>query len=577
MTEQLLTGKCGANAVFLQFYLVFPMLVILGHGSSVAASCPYHKSLKRSMLLLGTVFAGSLSLSARQSFSDSNETNMIAFYMMPSRLWQLAAGGLLKEASVSFPECWDSLLNCKYAIWVLESASVFSLAFSLVFSKPRPFPVPFALPATVGTILLIITGASPHCHVAGLFALDWPVCIGKLSYTIYLFHWPILVVLKWNLGVLSLPVMALAICTTLGLSMFAYHVLEKHVRDWKPTRLVFLAVFLVSIVLVFAWLRLLSGPLSGALYYKGVHKAPKSAIVPGNLHCACKSSGTYHQPRNATIKDIGFGPCFETATVPYTSAGATEACHFELQVPSASAVAACVSRSSTDQEVIFLIGDSHAGHLGIGLRAAVRGVISVRLLSMSANIGWDAMSATAMSSTKLMENYAATMATVYHNMKAGDIISFSFAYSLMGLRNFRFLLLFLQGAVATATSSNVSVILFGDVPHMPAAHLGLKCLIPGHQKECTVAFESARLPGSPIKQYASELATIVQYQAKAHYFDIFELFCDNISCSQFVPGTTTLATYDNSHLSVEGSLYLWPYICDFLSSYRLLPVSIPDA
>ena len=61
---------------------------------------------------------------------------------------------------------------------------------------------------------------------------------------------------------------------------FAYHMLEKNVRDWKPTRLVLLAVFLLlrSIVLVSAWLRVLSGPLSGLSYYKGVHKAIQRCI-----------------------------------------------------------------------------------------------------------------------------------------------------------------------------------------------------------------------------------------------------------------------------------------------------------
>eukprot|EP00966_Prymnesium_polylepis_P197515 4577038-Prymnesium_polylepis.1 len=55
---------------------------------------------------------------------------------------------------------------------------------------------------------------------------------------------------------------------------------------------------------------------------------------------------------------------------------------------------------------------------------------------------------------------------------------------------------------------------------------------------------------------------------------IAHLFCEPGSgakrCGAFVPGTSTLAFHDTGHLSSAGSLYLWPFLCDFFSSNGLL-------
>jgi len=43
-----------------------------------------------------------------------------------------------------------------------------------------------------------------------------------------------------------------------------------------------------------------------------------------------------------------------------------------------------------------------------------------------------------------------------------------------------------------------------------------------------------------------------------------------MQCDATVPGTQTLAFHDKEHMSMGGSLYLWPFICDFFTSNGLL-------
>jgi len=62
----------------------------------------------------------------------------------------------------------------------------------------------------------------------------------------------------------------------------------------------------------------------------------------------------------------------------------------------------------------------------------------------------------------------------------------------------------------------------------------------------------------------------------AYFFDPRDLFCDDSMCGAMIPGTSTLAIGDQEHLTIEGSVYLWPFLCSFLSKHGLLPYHSPD-
>lgn len=55
-----------------------------------------------------------------------------------------------------------------------------------------------------------------------------------------------------------------------------------------------------------------------------------------------------------------------------------------------------------------------------------------------------------------------------------------------------------------------------------------------------------------------------------HFFDPFPLFCPGETCTAHIPGTREPAFIDISHLTDAGSLYLWPFLCDFFRTLGVL-------
>jgi len=64
--------------------------------------------------------------------------------------------------------------------------------------------------------------------------------------------------------------------------------------------------------------------------------------------------------------------------------------------------------------------------------------------------------------------------------------------------------------------------------------------------------------------------------SNAYFFDSRDFLCDGSMCGAMIPGTRTLAMGDQEHLTIEGSVYLWPYLCSFLNKHGLLPYQTPD-
>ncbi|QWT18393.1 acyltransferase [Bacillus sp. NP157] len=103
-----------------------------------------------------------------------------AFYAMPSRWWELAAGALV---------AWTPGAS-KRAATVVQW---FGIAFvALALGVPlHPFPGTGALPAVIGAALLLYGSASDG-PVAGMLSSRAFVAVGRISYPLYLWHWPLL-------------------------------------------------------------------------------------------------------------------------------------------------------------------------------------------------------------------------------------------------------------------------------------------------------------------------------------------------------------------------------------------------
>jgi peptidoglycan/LPS O-acetylase OafA/YrhL len=158
-----------------QFYLVWPALLLLGARG--------RRPRLGAAIVLGTVFV--LSFGACLVVTEMAPT--WAFYMLPTRAWQLATGGLLAIGAV-----WLARLPGLPMATLGWAGLAVVLGAPLVLDPSMAYPGAIALLPTLGAACLIASGGR-RWSPAGLLAVGPLRFLGRISYSLYLWHWPILV------------------------------------------------------------------------------------------------------------------------------------------------------------------------------------------------------------------------------------------------------------------------------------------------------------------------------------------------------------------------------------------------
>jgi peptidoglycan/LPS O-acetylase OafA/YrhL len=120
-----------------------------------------------------------------------------AFYMMPSRAWELLLGALLATSFVA-----NRLERIpRLAADLTSILGVLLIGFAIfAFSSNTPFPGLAGLVPCVGAVMVIGAGEFKPTLGGRLLSL-WPFAfIGLISYSLYLWHWPLLVFARLYLG-----------------------------------------------------------------------------------------------------------------------------------------------------------------------------------------------------------------------------------------------------------------------------------------------------------------------------------------------------------------------------------------
>ena len=127
------------------------------------------------------------------------------------------------------------------------------------------------------------------------------------------------------------------------------------------------------------------------------------------------------------------------------------------------------------------------------------------------------------------------------------------------------------------TSAGAKLVLVSDVPGLPT--LGEYCVpspwSPDAGSRCRFRWQGS---GQALALGRDE-ATFHRMAAdnSTFYMPIYQYLCDGPLdgsaeqiCGANVPGTSTLAFFDEQHLTTAGALYLWPYLCSFFVDAGLL-------
>ena len=150
----------------------------------------------------------------------------VSFYLLPTRFWELAAGALAFTAADAVRRRVDTEDRRMLLAWA--GLALVVGAFFLPKSWASPFPA--GLVPVAGAVLLLWFGAAGHSRrlAVGTWLETPPVTyLGRISYSLYLWHWPVIVIMRWTIGVSDWWTILLAAALSLGLAIASYHVIEK--------------------------------------------------------------------------------------------------------------------------------------------------------------------------------------------------------------------------------------------------------------------------------------------------------------------------------------------------------------
>lgn len=188
-----------------QFYLLWPMVLV---------ATARNRILSIGFLILLT--AGSFALCVHLTDTDQ----VFAFYLPPTRVWELSLGALL--ASVGPLVAWRPARS----MLAIAGLAAVVAAMVLIDSHSR-FPGAVAALPTFGTAAVIWSGRDTI--VARALSFRPVVYIGLISYPLYLWHWPLLSFADY-LGFYGLNSSLSLLAASFVLAVLTYELLEKRVR-----------------------------------------------------------------------------------------------------------------------------------------------------------------------------------------------------------------------------------------------------------------------------------------------------------------------------------------------------------
>ena len=199
-------------AVEEQFYLFFPLLLV------------FFRTQSRKRLFWGLVCVSLVSLCASVygTMFHSNAT----FFLLPTRAWELLAGSLLAV----FP--WE-VRSSPGRDKTIAVAGLLAIVFPVLFyDSETPFPGLAALPPVLGTAgVLFAAASSKGSFVAWGLSLPPVAFIGRISYSLYLWHWPVIVFVRHYYGHFGWREAIFALACSLFFSVVSWKFIETPFRQ----------------------------------------------------------------------------------------------------------------------------------------------------------------------------------------------------------------------------------------------------------------------------------------------------------------------------------------------------------
>lgn len=204
-----------------QFYLAWPWLLIILFGVLIRFAARKPSQTVVLGVVVATVGVGSFAFAVW----ETHTAGTIAYFSTFSRAWELAAGAFLAVIAAHSRRLPDWIRP------VLAWLGIVGLAWSVLFIGPSfAFPAPWGAVPVLSTCLVILAGDGGRQRFIWLLTNPISGYLGRISYSLYLWHFPAIVVLSAVLIPAGLRFSALSLALTVGLSVASYHLVEEPIR-----------------------------------------------------------------------------------------------------------------------------------------------------------------------------------------------------------------------------------------------------------------------------------------------------------------------------------------------------------
>jgi peptidoglycan/LPS O-acetylase OafA/YrhL len=536
-----------------QFYAVFPLLVLL--VARVRGRLSFEARLA---ITLGLIIVGSFSLSVIQT-----STNPAAAYFSPlTRAWELALGAIIAIGTGRLHQIPERVAA---VITWLGLGAVVAAAF--VFNAHSQYPGSLVALPVVGAGLIIAGGAAaPRLGAEWLLSLAPFSWLGRLSYSIYLWHWPILVIAAESKGQTSLPAsqslwwVALSLVAAVG----TYFLVENPIRHaglFRRSRGASIALgaglTALTLIILTTQIAVHSGSASAtALAAKpGAGAAPASAETVRALVAAAVKVQTVPKDIAPSVANAYFD-----YGIPNTWTGCS-AGYSQTQAP------ACTFGDPKGLHTLVLYGDSHAVMWAravndIAIRARWKLVLLAKggcpvaslpyLVPTLANAGggeWaacDQWHNNAIARINRLDPALLAVTEATHDTPSGAL--YTPAEWQRGLEH----------TLKLVTSANTMKVVLGNIPYLPQP--GPSCLArhPSDVQACSGPSHLARTPYDRAEKRAAA-ATGTQY------VDVAPWFC----------GKACTAIIGNYEVYVDG-FHITNTYAEYLEGVLAQALNLPD-
>jgi peptidoglycan/LPS O-acetylase OafA/YrhL len=296
-------------------------------------------------IVMLTIIAVSLYLSS----VITKESQMWAYFGLNTRAWQLCVGALMAFHLNLFAKIPSKIASCLSWVGFVGLISGF-----FIITEATAYPGLWALLPTLSTALIVVAGTNlTDWSFERAFNLKYIRGIAKISFSLYLIHWPIFVIIFYQLGdKVQFHDRIAVILISVGLATLSYFTIENPVRYNKSIRTSFKKTIIIGLVLL-----MIPGAISGEMIYLKNQNDNKYAFA-SNL----KQTTTFDSKKIMDAIELRTLPLSLTLPldkVPrdnFKNGNCLANTNIELPVMDKN----CLMGNVDSKKVIVLLGDSHA-------------------------------------------------------------------------------------------------------------------------------------------------------------------------------------------------------------------------